>query len=62
MYLYIYIFISYSFICLITFCSVFYVFYEQYLTVVKDTWVNLLYCAGQFFLCRILTGIYGDAN
>lgn len=29
-------------------CSVFYVFYEQYLTVVKDTWENLLYCAGKF--------------
>ena len=29
--------------------SVFYVFYEQYLTIVKDTWVNLLYCDGK---CR----------
>ena len=28
--------------------SVFYVFYEQYLTIVKDTWENLLYCAGQY--------------
>lgn len=31
-------------------CSVFYVFYEQYLTIVKDTWQNLLYCAGKFLL------------
>ena len=27
--------------------SVFYVFYEQYLTIVKDTWENLLYCDGK---------------
>ena len=29
--------------------SVFYVFYEQYLTIVKDTWENLLYCAGKWW-------------
>lgn len=29
--------------------SVFYVFYEQYLTIVKDTWENLLYCVGEWF-------------
>ena len=28
--------------------SVFYVFYEQYLTIVEDTWQNLLYCAGKY--------------
>ena len=27
-------------------CSVFYVFYEQYLTIVNDSWQNLLYCLG----------------
>ena len=31
-------------------CSVFYVFYEQYLTIVNDTWQNLLYCAGKLLL------------
>ncbi|KAJ7371490.1 NPC intracellular cholesterol transporter 1 [Desmophyllum pertusum] len=30
--------------------SIFYVFYEQYLTVVRDTWENLLYCAAAIFV------------
>ncbi|XP_068736144.1 NPC intracellular cholesterol transporter 1-like isoform X1 [Montipora capricornis] len=34
--------------------SVFYVFYEQYLTIVEDTWENLLYCAGAIFVVTFL--------
>lgn len=34
--------------------SVFYVFYEQYLTIVKDTWENLLYCDAAIFVVTFL--------
>jgi len=34
--------------------SVFYVFYEQYLTIVKDSWQNLLYCAAAVFVVTFL--------
>ena len=39
--------------------SVFYVFYEQYLTIVKDTWQNLLYCAGKsLFFFPVQTSVF----
>ena len=31
--------------------SVFYVFYEQYLTISHDTWVDLTICASKYNLC-----------
>jgi len=37
--------------------SVFYVFYEQYLTIVTDTWENLLYCDGK---CSCFFQTLGD--
>ena len=42
--------------------SVFYVFYEQYLTIVDDTWQNLLYCAGKCFCFISLTLIVIPPN
>jgi len=37
--------------------SVFYVFYEQYLTIVKDSWQNLLYCAGKSLLFFLVSSL-----
>lgn len=34
--------------------SVFYVFYEQYLTIANDAWKNLLYCAGAIFVVTFI--------
>ena len=34
--------------------SVFYVFYEQYLTIAQDTWMNLTYCLAAIFVMTFL--------
>ena len=38
----------------LSFCSVWYVFYEQYLSIVKDTIENLCFCIGAIFLVTFL--------
>ena len=40
--------ISYFIPAVLFFISIFYVYYEQYLTIVNDSWHNLLYCLGMW--------------
>lgn len=41
-------------IYIVCLCSVWYVFYEQYLTIVKDTVENLCICIGAIFIVTFL--------